>query len=43
MDLVSGLYLAKRVFVTDKTVRYKEGCDRLWNIITEGAGEEIKQ
>ena len=35
-DLVLPLYLARRGFWTDKTVKNKEGCDALWNILTEG-------
>ena len=36
-ELVSGLYIARRGFWTEKTSRYPEGCDALWEKITEGA------
>lgn len=36
-ELVSGLYIARRGFWTDKTVPYPEGCAALWEKITEGA------
>lgn len=35
-ELVSGLYLARRGFWTEKSVPYPEGCDTLWNKLTEG-------
>lgn len=37
-SLLSGLYLARRGFWTDKTSRDPEGCERLWSVLTEGAG-----
>lgn len=36
-ELVSGLYLARRGFWTEKTSEYPEGCDALWDKLTEGA------
>lgn len=36
-ELVSGLYLARRGFWTEKSVLYPEGCETLWNKLTEGA------
>lgn len=36
-ELVSRLYLARRGFRTEKTAAYPEGCDNLWNHLTEGA------
>lgn len=36
-ELVSGLYIARRGFWTDKTTPYPEGCGALWEKITEGA------
>ena len=36
-ELVSGLYLARRGFRTEKTAPYPEGCGALWNRLTEGA------
>lgn len=36
-QLVSGLYLARRGYWTEKTAAYPEGCDALWNRLTEGA------
>lgn len=38
-SLFSGLYLARRGFWTDRTSHDPEGCERLWNALTEGAGE----
>lgn len=35
--LVSGLYLARRGFWTEKTAAYPEGCAALWEKLTEGA------
>ena len=36
-ELVSGLYLARRGFWTEKTAPYPEGCGALWDSLTEGA------
>ena len=36
-ELLSKLYIARRGFWGDKTVPYPEGCDALWEKITEGA------
>lgn len=36
-ELVSGLFLARRGFWTEKDAPYPEGCDALWNRLTEGA------
>ena len=36
-ELLSKLYIARRGFWEGKTVPYSEGCDALWEIITEGA------
>jgi len=36
-DLLSGLYIARRGFWTDKTVQYPEALDGLWAELTEGA------
>lgn len=36
-ELLSGLFLARRGFWTDKTSAYPEQCDELWNVITKGA------
>lgn len=36
-ELVSGLYIARRGFWTDKTAPYPEGCAALWEKLTEGA------
>ncbi len=36
-ELVSGLYLARRGFRTEKTAAYPEGCEALWDRLTEGA------
>ena len=36
-DLLSGLYLARRGFWTEKTTAYPEECDALWAVLTEGA------
>lgn len=36
-QLVSGLFIARRGFRTEKTVPYPQGCDALWEKITEGA------
>lgn len=35
--LVSGLYLGRRGFWTEKSVPHPEGCETLWNRLTEGA------
>lgn len=35
-ELVSGLYLARRGFWTEKTAPYPEGCEALWNELTKG-------
>lgn len=35
-ELVSGLYLARRGFWTDKTTAHPEGCAALWERLTEG-------
>ncbi|MBD5155070.1 MAG: hypothetical protein HDT15_08415 [Oscillibacter sp.] len=36
-ELVSGLYIARRGFWTEKDSPYLEGCNALWEKITEGA------
>lgn len=36
-DLLSGLCVARRGFWTDKSAPYPEGCQALWEKITEGA------
>ena len=36
-ELLSKLYIARRGFWGDKTVPYPEGCEALWEKITEGA------
>lgn len=36
-ELAARLYLARRGFWTEKTAAYPEGCDALWNRLTEGA------
>ena len=36
-ERVSGLYIARRGFWTDKTCKYPDGCDSLWEKIMEGA------
>ena len=36
-ELVSGLYLARRGFWTEKTAAHPEGCAALWEKLTEGA------
>lgn len=36
-ELVSGLYIARRGFWTDKTVPNAEGCAVFWETLTEGA------
>ena len=36
-ELVSGLYLARRGFWTEKTAPHPEGCEALWSSLTEGA------
>lgn len=36
-DLASKLYLARRGFWTEDTCQYPEGCDALWERLTEGA------
>jgi len=36
-ELVSGLSLARRGFWTEDTCGYPEGCDALWDRLTEGA------
>ena len=36
-DLVRPLFLARRGFWTDKTVKHKEGCDALWEVLTKGS------
>ncbi len=36
-ELLSGLSLARRGFWTEKTTRYVDECDTLWNTITKGA------
>jgi len=36
-QLVSGLFIARRGFWTEKTAAYSQGCDALWAKITEGA------
>lgn len=36
-ELVSGLSLARRGFWLDETCKYPEGCDALWDKLTEGA------
>ena len=36
-ELVSGLYLARRGFWTEKTSPYPAGCEALWNELTKGA------
>lgn len=36
-DLVSGLYLGRRGFWTEKSTAYPEGCAALWDRLTEGA------
>lgn len=36
-ELVSGLYLARRGFWTEKTTAHPEGCAALWEKLTEGA------
>lgn len=36
-ELVDRLYLARRGFWTEKTCKYPEGCDALWEKLTEGA------
>lgn len=36
-ELVSGLYLARRGFWTDKTTAHPEGCAALWESLTKGA------
>lgn len=38
-ELVSGLALARRGFWTEDTCAYPEGCDALWNTLTEGAAQ----
>lgn len=35
-ELVSGLYIGRRGFWTNKTCAYPEGCDELWEKIVEG-------
>ena len=35
--LLSDLYVARRGFWTDDTVRHPEGCDALWDILIKGA------
>ncbi len=35
--LASQLYLARRGFWTEKAAAYPDGCDRLWDRLTEGA------
>ncbi len=36
-ELLSGLFLARRGFWTDKTSAYPEQCGALWDVITKGA------
>ena len=36
-ELLSGLYIARRGFWTEEEAPYPEGCDVLWERITEGA------
>jgi len=36
-ELASGLFLARRGFWTEDTCKYSEGCDALWERLTEGA------
>jgi len=36
-ELVSGLSLARRGFWTEETCQYPQGCDTLWDRLTEGA------
>ena len=36
-ELLSPLCLARRGFWTEKASAYTEGCDELWNKLTEGA------
>lgn len=36
-ELLSSLYIARRGFWSDKTVKYPEACLDLWNTLTEGA------
>ena len=36
-ELLSGLYIARRGFWGDKTVKYPEALDALWAELTEGA------
>ncbi len=36
-DLLSGLYVARRGFWTEKTCAYPGACDGLWDTLTEGA------
>lgn len=36
-QLVSGLFISRRGFWTEKTAAYSQGCDALWAKITEGA------
>ena len=38
-ELVSGLYLARRGFWTEKNAPYPEGCEALWNELVKGAAE----
>lgn len=36
-ELVTGLYVARRGFWTEKSAPHPEGCEALWNKLTEGA------
>lgn len=36
-ELAAGLSLARRGFLTEETCKYPEGCDALWDKLTEGA------
>lgn len=36
-ELLSGLYLARRGFWTDRTADHADDCDALWDVLTKGA------
>lgn len=38
-EVLSGLYIARRTFWGEETCKYPEGCEALWNRLTQGAGD----
>ena len=36
-EILKGLWFGRRTCTEERTVRYREACDRLWNVLTEGS------